>query len=191
MRPAFLFVDLLEDFFAKTPLLERRASIVDAVNDLAGFARAGAHPVIWVRQEYEPDLRDAPLLVKDSGIRVTIKGTPGCRILPEIERKSTDHELVKTRYSAFFGTPLAPLLGSLNCSHIVLGGVNTHACVRATAVDAYQFDYRVIFASDVMASYDEDYHRESMRYLAQSIGIPMTNVEIKGSLRTAGREGSG
>jgi nicotinamidase-related amidase len=146
--------------------------------------------VIWVRQEYEPDLRDAPLIMKDSGIRVTIKGTPGCRILPEIERKATDHELVKARYSAFFGTPLKPLLESLNCSHVVLGGVNTHACVRATAVDAYQLDYRVILAGDAMASYDEEYHRESMRYLAQSIGIPMTNVEIKERLRTAGRDGS-
>jgi len=37
----------------------------------------------------------------------------------------------------------------------------------------------VILAVDSISSYDGEYHRESMRYLAQSIGTSMTNSEIK------------
>lgn len=91
----------------------------------------------------------------------------------------SDVEVVKKRYSAFFGTQLAQLLESVRCSHLIIGGVNTHACVRATAVDAFQRDYNVILATDSIASYDDEYHRESIRYLAQSIGRPMDNGKIK------------
>ena len=86
---------------------------------------------------------------------------------------------MKKRYSAFFGTQLARLLESLRCSHLIIGGVNTHACVRATAVDAFQLDYEVILAIDSIASYDDEYHRESIRYLTQAIGKPMSNGEIR------------
>lgn len=183
MKPAFVFVDLLEDFFSKPPLSERRGAISRAVNDLASFARENEFPVTWVRQEFEPDLSDAFRSMRETGTRITIRGTAGCDVIEEIERRPGDLEVVKKRYSAFFGTQLAGLLDGFHCSHLVIGGVNTHACVRATAVDAFQLDYNVILATDSIASYDDEYHRESIRYLAQSIGRPMTNGEIRESLR--------
>jgi nicotinamidase-related amidase len=185
MRPAIIFVDLLEDFFAKPPLSGRRASIVDAVNDLAGFSRNKGCPIIWVRQEFEPNLSDAFLSMRDQGTRITIRGTDGCKLLREVGREPTDHEIVKHRFSAFFGTQMAELLTSLDPTHVVIGGINTHACVRATALDAYQRDYRVILAADTITSYDDEYHRESMRYLVQSIGTAMSNSEIKNVIRAA------
>jgi nicotinamidase-related amidase len=184
LRPVFLFVDLLEDFFAKPPLSARRETLALAVNDLASFARERDFPVIWVRQEFEPDLGDAFRSLRETGTRITIRGTPGCDVIREIERRPGDIEVVKKRYSAFFGTRLAQLLESVHCNQLVIGGVNTHACVRATAVDAFQLDYNVILAVDAIASYDDEYHRESIRYLAQSIGQPMSNSEVEQFLQS-------
>jgi len=116
MNPAFVFVDLLEDFFAKSPLSERRASIVGAANELTRYARERSFPVVWVRQEFEPDLRDAFLSIKDAGISITVKGTGGSDLLAEIEVGSADHDVIKKRYSAFFGTKLQALLSSLRCT---------------------------------------------------------------------------
>lgn len=179
MRPVFLFVDLLNDFFMEPPLSTQRSGLVKAVNELAAFARASACPVIWVRQEFEPDLSDAFLRMRETGRRVTIKGTEGCQLLAELERHPDDLEIVKRRYSAFFGTGLAELLKTLGSTHLVIGGVNSQACVRATAIDAYQMDYRIVLATDAISSYDPEFHRESMRYLAQSIGTPMNNADIR------------
>lgn len=81
MRPVFLFVDLLEDFFQQPPLSERREAIVNAVNKLLGIARSQSAPVIWVRQEFAPDLSDAFLSMRQTGRRVTIRGTAGCDLL--------------------------------------------------------------------------------------------------------------
>ncbi|APV48306.1 hypothetical protein BWI17_00580 [Betaproteobacteria bacterium GR16-43] len=182
MKPVFLFVDLLEDFFANPPLSDRRPRICAAVNDLVGFARQHAYPIVWVRQEFEPDLSDAFVSMRETGTRITIKGTGGSDLLTELQRAPNDHEIVKKRYSAFFGTNLARLLDELGCDRIVMGGVNTHACVRSSAVDAFQMDYRIILAAETISSYDEQYHRESMRYLEQSIGKAMSNVEIRDHL---------
>jgi nicotinamidase-related amidase len=185
MTPVFIFVDLLEDFFSKPPLSKRREALSIAVNDLASFAREHDFPVIWVRQEFEPDLSDAFRSMRETDTRITIRGTAGCNTIKEIERRPSDVEVVKKRYSAFFGTQLAQRLESVRCSHLIIGGVNTHACVRATAIDAFQLDYKVILAIDSIASYDDEYHRESIRYLAQAIGQPMNNGEVRACLRGA------
>lgn len=183
MTPVFLFVDLLEDFFTEPPLSLRRAELARAANNLAALARERAAPVIWVRQEFAPDLSDAFLSMRKTGRRVTIEGTKGCQILAELDRMPHDHEIVKKRYSAFFGTGLDELLRTLGCTHLVVCGVNTHACVRTTAVDAYQRDYEVLLARDAIASYDDEYHRESMRYLEHSIGTALSNSELAAFLR--------
>ena len=51
-----------------------------------------------------------------------------------------EHRLSKKRYSAFFKTGLDQTLDLLKPVVLVLAGVNTHACVRMTAIDAYQRD---------------------------------------------------
>lgn len=182
VRPVFIFVDLLEDFFQEPPLSERRETLTKAANELVGLARKLSAPIIWVRQEFEPDLSDAFLSMRLTGRRVTIRGTPGCELLSELDQRPGDHEIVKQRYSAFFGTELEEILEEQRCTHLVVSGVNSHACVRMTAVDAYQRDYHVILAEEAISSYDDEYHRESMRYLEWSIGKRMKNAEIESEL---------
>ena len=90
----------------------------------------------------------------------------------------------------FFGTNLDEILASLEPAFIAVAGVNTHACVRTTAIDAYKRDYHVVIASDCVASYDDDYHRESMRYLGGRTRI-MSTVELSRPLRDSYDRGLG
>ncbi len=87
--------------------------------------------------------------------------------------------MIKKRYSAFFGTDLDERLGKLGVDTLILTGVNTHACIRTTAIDAYQRDLEVIFASECLASYDGEHARISMRYMDGKIGRALTNGEIQ------------
>ena len=64
--------------------------------------------------------------------------------------------IVKKRYSAFFGTGLdEDILAELKPDTILLAGINTHACIRTTAIDAYQRDWPVVLALDCIDSYDQ------------------------------------
>lgn len=176
-QPVLLVIDMLNDFFREGLLAERRGELVRSINELVALFRNHNLPVIWVRQEFAPDLSDAFLVMRECGLAITIAGTDGCQILSELDRLSTDPVIVKKRYSAFFGTILDEILAPVQPAFIAIAGVNTHACVRMTAIDAYQRDYHVVIASDCVASYDDDYHRDSLRYLSGRTQI-MSTVEL-------------
>jgi nicotinamidase-related amidase len=141
------------------------------------FRRAG-QPVVWIRQEFEPDLTDAFLDMRRRGISITIAGTEGCQLLPELERREDDHVIVKKRYSAFFGTGLDDLLDRLRPATLVVAGINTHACVRTTVIDAYQRDYDIVLARDAVGSYDSAHHDSTLAYLDGRMARLLSHGEL-------------
>ena len=180
-RPVLIVIDMLNDFLrAWEPT--RRDRLVQSINALVHLMRTASHPVIWVRQEFQPDLSDAFLEMKAKEIHITIKGTEGCQILSALAISPSDRVIVKKRYSAFFGTDLDSLLNDLAPDSIILAGINTHACVRTTAIDAYQRDFSVILASDCIDSYDREHHDISLRYMRDKIASVLTNREISSAL---------
>jgi nicotinamidase-related amidase len=180
-KPVLIVIDMLRDFLDRWDP-DRKERLVRSINDLAGTMRSFSHPLIWVRQEFEPDLRDAFQEMRTKGIFVTIKGTPGCEILPELSVAPSDTILVKKRYSAFYGTTLDETVARLRPDAIILAGINTHACIRTTAIDAYQRDWPVILAGDCIDSYDREHHEISLRYMNDKIATVMSNQEIRSVL---------
>ena len=108
-----------------------------------------------------------------------IKGTPGPLILDELVRSDSDIEIVKKRYSMFYGTDFDLLLLDLQIDSLILAGVNSHACIRTAAIDAYQRDWEVILASDCVDSYDREHHAISMKYMKDKIAKVLSNQEIR------------
>jgi nicotinamidase-related amidase len=117
--------------------------------------------------------------MRAKGLRITIRGTPGCEILPELGFAPADVVIVKKRYSAFFGTTLDQTLTALEADAIILAGINTHACIRTTAIDAYQRDWPVILAEACIDSYDQEHHRISMAYMKDKIAVVASNEDIR------------
>ena len=178
-RMTLLIIDMLNDFFRRhARLAEQRPRLVASVNALAGAFRHHGQPVLWVRQEFAPDLHDAFLEMRKHNLRVTIAGTDGCELLPELDRRPEDKTIVKKRYSAFFGTELEATLRGARPDVLVVAGINTHACVRTTVIDAYQRDYEVVLATDCVASNDEAHHEMTTRYLDGAIARLLPNREI-------------
>lgn len=183
---ALLVIDMLNDFFRQHAALAAcRNELVQSINQLIFAFRANAQPVYWVRQEFAPDLSDAFIVMRKRGIRITIAGTAGCEILPELDRLPSDTIIVKKRYSAFFGTNLDQLLAIHQPLTLVVAGINTHACIRTTAIDAFQRDLDVLIAGDCVRSYDPEHHEITRRYLDGHIAPFMTNREIVELLNTA------
>ena len=136
--PALIVIDMLNDFLQTwAPASKQR--LVNSTNALVGILRDRNRPVVWVRQEFQPDLRDAFPEMRAKGIRITIQGTDSTR----------------------------------------------HACVRMTAIDAYQRDWEVIVAADCVDSYDQEHHEISLRYMNGKIASVMSNDQIRAALPPA------
>ena len=179
MAYATIIIDMQEDFFSHELLMEKRGILTDNINQLSSISRASGAQVVWVKQEFSADLSDAPLEVRDNKIEITVAGTTGSKLLAELNIEDKDLVLVKKRYSAFFRTSLEETLRKMNCSTIIAAGINSHACVRTSVIDAYQYNYRVFLASDCIESYDSEHHEISMRYMSERIGPLKTNKEVQ------------
>lgn len=173
---ALLVIDMLEDFFRQGVLRDMRDGLSRSINTLVAEARRAHVPIIWVRQEFGHDLADAFLAMRRGDIRITIAGTKGSQILSELDRGAGDHEIVKKRYSAFFGTRLDELLSTMNVTDLVVAGVNTHACIRMAAIDAYQRDLTVVIPHECVASNDPQHHEVTLEYLGHEIAT-VTDLE--------------
>lgn len=145
--------------------MPNESSCVIQLSKLLCFAREKQFHIIWVRQEFKADLSDAFLEMRDENIKMYIEGTFGSQMLEEPRQMEGEREIIKKRYSAFFRTAHDDLLKSINSSFLVLAGVNTHACIRTAAIDAYRLDYRFQIISDCAASSDRRHHDVSLYYL--------------------------
>ncbi len=158
-----------EDFFGDGLLKKSRKELTKRINSLTDRARSDGIPIIWVRQEFRDDLDDAYLIMKMNKTKTTIAGTDGCKILAELQTDPKDYEIVKKRYSAFFDTELDNLLSDIGVNELIVAGINTHACIRTSVIDAYQRDMKVVIPRDCVASYDAEHHDITLRYLGGAI----------------------
>jgi len=183
-RRCLLVIDVLNDFLSRwEPAKADR--LVANTNELVGICRAADVPVIWVRQAFRPDLSDAFPEMRDKAISITIEGTWGAEIDARLDRRAADLEVVKKRYSAFFRTDLEETLSSRGVDEVILAGLNTHACIRMAAIDAYQRDLRVVIAADCIGSSDEEHAEVTMRYMDGKIARAMSNAGIEALLTEA------
>jgi len=90
------------------------------------------------------------------------KESQGSQIIEEL--KPIDGEIVidKNYASAFFGTPLINYLVGLNVDTIIIIGGVTSGCVRATAVDASNFGFRVVVVEDCVFDRISISHKASL-----------------------------
>ena len=180
-NPGLMVIDLTNDFLA-TWEEARRAALIAATNDLVRHFRDRGHPVIWVRQDFRADLSDAFLEMRDRNVKLNIIGTVGAELDGHLETLNSDIMIVKKRYSPFFGTDLDAMLADKGIGSLVIAGINTHACVRMAAIDAYQRDMRVILASEAIDSYDEEHARVSLKYMDGKVARVMGNEAIKAEI---------
>jgi maleamate amidohydrolase len=68
----------------------------------------------------------------------------------------------KRRYSAFFTTDLDLILREAGVGRLLIVGVKTHVCVRATAQDAFGYGYAVYVVKGAIGSNHPHLHAASL-----------------------------
>ncbi|MGL5908545.1 MAG: isochorismatase family protein, partial [Phycicoccus sp.] len=137
-RPAVLAVDMMRAYWdpASALCLPSDACLRAAARVIRAAREVGA-PVIHTRVAYAEDGSDGGLFVrKVPALRQLFGDGPMARLDPRVAAAPGELVVVKQYASAFFGTPLASTLNARGIDTVVVVGVSTSGCVRATAVDA-------------------------------------------------------
>ncbi len=137
-RPALLVVDMAQAYLRpESPLfLDSGGAVRDAIVPLAAAARAAGAPVIFTRVEYAHVADGGLFRRKIAALACFDSGNPLADFDPALRPETGDMVLTKQFPSAFFGTPLAGLLTAQGVDTLLITGVSTSGCIRATAVDA-------------------------------------------------------
>jgi nicotinamidase-related amidase len=140
-RTALLVIDVQHGLFQKSTPIYRAEQLLQNLNVLIERARARGVAVIYV-QHSDP--------------RNLVKGSPGWQLHPRLH--PPDHEPVihKLHGNAFEETGLNDLLSEERVGRLVVTGLVTHGCVKATCLGGRELGYPVMLVSDAHSNYSSD-----------------------------------
>lgn len=164
-RPALLLVDLQEDFLARPGLTPDRATLVATIAAMLASARKKSWPVFHVRTLVDPDLGNAMPHRAPPATAEVVVGTPGAACPPELAERDGEPLFIKRFFSAFDAPGLAEALAERGVTEIVIAGVHAHACIAATALDAYARGFKVISADGLTGDYDSAHGAQALGWL--------------------------
>lgn len=144
-RPAVLVVDLVRAYTEPDGpfALPDPGPAVQATAELVDAARAGGHPVVWTVVRYAAGLADGGLFVrKVPALAAFADGAPGDWGALTLAPRPGETVVVKQYASAFAGTTLAATLHTAGVDTVLVTGVSTSGCVRASATDALTAGFR-------------------------------------------------
>lgn len=101
------------------------------------------------------------------------------RVVSELAPGPDEVVIRKIKPSAFFGTPLASYLNELKIDSLVITGCTTSGCVRATVVDAFSLNYRVLIPSDGVFDRFELSHQVSLFDLSLKYADVVTSQSLQ------------
>ena len=165
-RPALLVIDVSYNFCGDRPepILESIKrwpnscgedawTGIAAIKTLVEACRAKGVPVIYTTGQYRADDWDIGSWAWKNSRSDEWAGAPatnldGNEIVPDIAPGPKDVVVKKQKPSGFYGTPLQSYLTLLGCDSVIVTGTTTSGCVRATVLDAFSNNYRVIVAEE-------------------------------------------
>ena len=153
-RPALLMIDFAQAYYdPDEPLYggEGCRTALDNAMRLAPVARAAGVPVILTEVKYQPGGADGgAFFAKVPALACFEAGRTSQRFADGLTPDPTDLLVTKQYPSAFFGTSLAATLTYHRVDTVLLTGITTSGCVRATCVDAVSHGFVTLVVSDAV-----------------------------------------
>ena len=163
-RPALVVVDLVNAF--TDPAMELGSDMSDVLTETAKLLEAFRQqelPRYFTTVAFEESYGDAGHFVeKIPALRELRLGSEAAQVDDRVAPSASERVLLKKYASAFFGTDLSTELTTAGVDTLVIAGVTTSGCIRATAVDSLQHGYRTVVPADAVGDRAEGPHRANL-----------------------------
>jgi maleamate amidohydrolase len=141
--PALVVVDFVDAYLVESsPLYAGVEDALASATRILAQARQAGIPVIFTVVEHSENGAGGGYFAKKvSALKFLAEGSPLGKIAEPLTPQPGEAILSKKYASAFFGTNLATDLRFLGCDSVILVGLSTSGCIRASAVDAMQHGF--------------------------------------------------
>ena len=161
--PALLVVDMINGFTdPDSPLGTHCPDVVAANIELLAAFRNSVRPIFFTTVVYYDDQQASIFRAKVPALNVLQSGSPWVAIDSRMERQVSEPLIEKQWASAFFGTDLSKQLRALAVDSLVVTGLTTSGCVRASAVDGLQNNFQVVVAREAVGDRNLDAHQANL-----------------------------
>lgn len=179
-KPALLVVDFVRAYLTPgSPLYAGVESARAGAERLLGMARRSGIPVFHTNVAYEPGGADGGVFFRKLPVLSCFergRHPELAAFAPGLEPGQGETVITKQYASAFFGTPLDAKLKALGVDTLLIAGVSTSGCIRATAVDACQHGFVPLVVRDAVGDRHPEPHEANLFDLqakyAEVIDIP-------------------
>jgi maleamate amidohydrolase len=187
-RQALVMVDFAVAYFeADSPLFASSPSALEKAQELLQWARQRGMHICHTQVSYDSGgLNGGVFFRKVPALRVFCENSPLAKFAPPVVPRAGEVIVTKHYASAFFGTTLASTLRALGVDCVVIAGMSTSGCVRATALDAIQHGFIPIVVSDACGDRHRDPHHASLFDLQAKYADVMTLSELQIGLERHG-----
>lgn len=162
------------------PLYAGVEDAVEVMRALVSDVRAGGWPVVVTRLEHHPSGLDASVYGrKVPALRWFAASSPHSAYIPGLAPVGDDLEVVKQYPSALVHTTLAATLTFLGVRRLLIAGLSTSGCVRATATDALQYGFEPVVVADAVGDRLAATHESNLFDLRAKSAEVLTHAELR------------
>lgn len=179
-RPALIVIDMNNAFvdekypFSSPPAL----AIIPHIQCLLAAARSRRIPVFYTtnlparsdaeRGRWKTTANSSPLM----------QDTTASEIYPAIAPQDGELVIAKTHPSGFFGTTLLSQLIYYSVDTLIIAGTVTSGCVRATCLDAFNYNFRVIVPQEAVCDRGQVSHKVALFEIHMKYGDVVLVEEV-------------
>ena len=184
-KPALILVDFVQAYFEKSSPLY--AGVDDALASalrIRDAARNAGIPVIYTKVVYQDGGADGGVFFrKVPALEAFVRGNPLGRWPEGLVPEDNEFVISKQYPSAFFGTSLAATLTANKVDTVIITGLTTSGCVRATCVDAVSNGFIPIVVSDACGDRHEAPHKANLFDMNAKYGDVLDEATVIAELR--------
>lgn len=163
-RPALILIDFCQGYF--DPDCDLYADVDDVLASalrVRDAARLAKIPVILTGVSYHPSTIDGGrFFEKAAPLRYFVQGNPMGAFAKGLDPQDDELIITKQYPSAFFGTSLASTLTAMGVDSVLLTGLTTSGCVRASCIDAMSHGFRTAVVADACGDRHEAPHEANL-----------------------------
>lgn len=163
-KPALVLVDFVQGYFDKD--CDLYADVDDTLASalrVREAAHAAGIPVVLTNVVYHPSAMDGGrFFEKAKPLRYFLKGSAMGEWPKGLEPREDELIISKQYPSAFFGTSLASTLTALGVDNVILTGLTTSGCIRASCVDSISHGFITTVVREAVGDRHDDPHEANL-----------------------------
>ena len=140
-KTALLIIDVQRALFTRPTPVYKDKWMIEVINSLVDLAHLYHVPVIYIQHSNQSILKE---------------GTDGFKLHPGLKPGPEDMKIIKKQGNAFQGTTLQSIMESRGLENLIVTGLVTQGCIRATSLGGVELGYNMFLVKGGHTNYNED-----------------------------------